>query len=211
MIVAYFPLIDRTGHSIGAFTSFESHEYEKLNVLMVDFLLDLAYNKKEIFDGTTIVVISADHGMFETSSKYITIDEIKRGFGVRGIPIPFVVIDNRSLLFFNISRGFLEESKYVITELLNEKGISCKIYVKNDPLVKKILCGRKMRSFDNCPDLIVLFNGDGIGLTRNIEELLLHYGGHGGCSCEEVFVPLITIRLTPELHKQIINHFSKLK
>ena len=46
-ISTYFPLIDRTGHAIGAFTSFESYEYEKINILLVDFLLDLALTKKK--------------------------------------------------------------------------------------------------------------------------------------------------------------------
>ena len=59
--------------------------------------------------------------------------------------------------------------------------------------------------------LIILFKGDGIAVQQDIEKQLLHYGGHGGCSCEEVFVPLITLELTPNLHENLINHFSKLK
>jgi len=209
LIVAYFPLIDRTGHSIGAFTSFESFEYEKLNVLMVEFLLDLAYNKKEIFDGETTIVISADHGMFETSSKFITIDEIKRRFGLKGMRIPFIVINNRSLLFYGIEEGLLEYSRQAIVELLKEKGILCKIYTKSDPFVEEMLCGEEKTN--NCPDLIALFSSDGVGLTQTIEEVLLHHGGHGGCSCEEVFVPFITIRLTHSLYINLINQFHKLK
>lgn len=46
LYIGYLPLIDTTGHSIGSFTSFESYEYEKLNILLVDFLLKLAYTKR---------------------------------------------------------------------------------------------------------------------------------------------------------------------
>jgi len=207
LLIAYLPLIDRTGHSIGAFTSFESLEYEKLNMLLVEFLLDLAYNKKEIFDGRTTLVISADHGMFETSSKLVTLDEIKNRFRSNNLRPPFILINSRALLLYRVGDMLLEDYKRVITELLREKGISFELYTKKDPLIKLLLCDNVSYS---CPDIVVLFGGDGVGLTQNVEELLLHHGGHGGCSCEEVFVPFITLRLTQRLYIELVTYFYKL-
>ena len=102
LIVAYLPLIDRTGHSIGAFTSFESYEYEKLNILMVEFLLDLANNKEELFDGKTKIMISADHGMFETSFNFVTFNEIFEEYKKKGLYPPIIAINNRSIILYNI-------------------------------------------------------------------------------------------------------------
>jgi len=103
-------------------------------MLLVEFLLDLAYNKKEIFDGRTTLVISADHGMFETSSKLVTLDEIKNRFRSNNLRPPFILINSRALLLYRVGDMLLEDYKRVITELLREKGISFELYTKKTRL-----------------------------------------------------------------------------
>lgn len=207
LYIGYLPLIDTTGHSIGSFTSFESYEYEKLNILLVDFLLRLAYTKKELFDDKTTIVITADHGMFETSSKKISLNELKKVFSDNFLPSPFIIIDNRAILFYGISFNDIDQSKKIVQEFLERKGIIGKVLIGSDELVGNLWNSHN----SHCPKMVLLFKGDGIGVQYDIDEKLLHHGGHGGCSCEEVFVPFITITLSPGLHNHLINHFAKLK
>lgn len=208
LIIAYLPLIDRTGHSIGAFTSFESYEYEKLNILLVDFLLDLAYNKKEIFDGKTKIIISADHGMFETSSNHVTLKEIKNEFYKHNIRPPMIAVNNRSLILYNVYKNSFDLSKRIMKELLLSKKISHKIFDGEDEFSKYFV---PLSNRYDTKTMVILFDSDGIALTRDKNEILIHNGGHGGASCEEIFVPFITIELTSNLHSELINHFSKIK
>jgi len=207
LYIGYLPLIDTTGHSIGSFTSFESYEYEKLNILLVDFLLKLAYTKKELFDNNTTIVITADHGMFETSSKKISLNELKTVFSDNNLPSPFIIIDNRAILFYGISFNNIDRSKKVVQEFLEKKGIIGKVLIGTDELMDNLWDSNN----SHCPRMVVLIKGDGIGIQYDIDEKLLHHGGHGGCSCEEVFVPFITIALSPRLYNHLINHFAKLK
>lgn len=207
LLIGYLPLIDSTGHAIGSFTSFESYEYEKLNILLVDFLLNLAYAKKELFDNNTTLVITADHGMFETSNKKISKEELIKIFIDNNLPAPFIVIDNRAILFYKISNNNIAQSKQVMEDYLKRKEIVGKILIGTDILVQTLWDSHN----SNCPKMVLLFKGDGIGIFHEMEEKMLHHGGHGGCSCEEVFVPFITITLSPNLHEQLINHFAKLK
>lgn len=207
LYIGYLPLIDTTGHSIGSFTSFESYEYEKLNILLVDFLLKLAYTKKELFDNNTTIVITADHGMFETSSKKISLNELKTVFSDNNLPSPFIIIDNRAILFYGISFNNIDRSKKVVQEFLEKKGIIGKVLIGTDELMDNLWDSNN----SHCPRMVVLIKGDGIGIQYDIDEKLLHHGGHGGCSCEEVFVPFITIVLSPSLYNHLINHFAKLK
>lgn len=206
LIVAYFPLIDNTGHSIGAFTSFESYEYEKLNILLVEFLLNLAQTKKEIFDGKTTILISADHGMFETSIKKFTMNELMSHISGKNLPIPLYANNNRAVLFYHIAERNLELYRTAIKEFLESKQIEAKILISTEELFSKLINSKN----PDCPSLILLIQGDGFAMDFELEEEQLHHGGHGGCSCEEVFVPFISLRLTPNLHRHLIEHFAKL-
>jgi hypothetical protein len=204
--IAYFPLIDNTGHSIGAFTSFESYEYEKLNILFVEFLLNLAQTKEEIFNGKTTILISADHGMFETSIKKFTMNELKSYLSGENLPIPLYTNNSRAVLFYHIADVNLETYRNVIQEFLKNKKIEAKILISTDELFSKLFTSKN----PDCPSLILLVQGDGFAMDFELEEEQLHHGGHGGCSCEEVFVPFITLTLTPNLHHHLIEHFAKL-
>jgi len=177
-----------------------------LNILLVDFLLNLAYSQKELFDNHTTIVITADHGMFETSIKKITFNEIKTVFSEDNLPIPYIIIDNRAILFYNISNQNLVRSKEIVQNYLKNKGIIGKILILTDELMNTLWDSHNV----NCPAMVLLIKGDGIAVSQEIDEELLHHGGHGGCSCEEVFVPFITINLTPNLHSHLINHYAKL-
>ena len=91
---------------------------------------------------------------------------------------------------------------------MKKKGISNRIYSRDNEFSKLFIPTSRQ---NNSKTMVILFNSDGIALRNDKNQLLLHHGGHGGCSSEEVFVPLITIELTHNLHSELIKKFSKLK
>lgn len=210
LIIGYYPLIDNTSHSIGAFTAFESNEYEKLNLLFVEMFLDLAKNQSQVFDGKTTILISADHGMFETSSKKVTLSElkqvIKNSLGLK----PTIVMNTRSIFFYDIPLDKISTVKELLKKFLIEKEIVADIFTKDDDLIRSLLLSSERFVKSPNPDLTLLMVNEGIGVLNDIDDDLLFHGSHGGASCEEVFVPLIQIQLTPHLRTEILNHFTKI-
>lgn len=206
----YYTSLDNTGHPTGAFTLFEFYEHQKFNIMFTNFLIQLALYKPELFDGKTSIVITADHGMAECSKRVISRSAfdclypelIKKRYSI--------VENNRALLFYNIISNKMNEAKMKISKIFNDYGIDAKIYTKNDPIVEELLYNPRTISAVNCPDIIALIEGDGIVYSKNINEKLYHYGGHGGRSLEEVFVPLIAIQLSQDLKNEIEDRFFKL-
>jgi hypothetical protein len=174
--------------------------------LFVEFLLNLAQTKKELFDAKTTILISADHGMFETSIKKFTMNDLKSHFARANLPIPLYANNNRAVLFYHIAEKNLEYYRSEIQDLLDSKQIEGKILISSDELFSRLYDSKK----SDCPSIILLIQGDGFAMNYELEEEQLHHGGHGGCSCEEVFVPFITLTLTPNLHRHLIEHFAKL-
>jgi hypothetical protein len=210
LILGYYPLIDNTSHSIGAFTAFESNEYEKLNLMFVEMFLDLAKNQSQVFDGKTTILISADHGMFETSSKKITLSElkqfIKNSLGLR----PTIIVNTRSIFFYDIPLDKISNLKELLKQFLTEKEIVANVFTKDDEPVRSLLLSIERSVKSPNPDLTLIMLDEGIGVSNDIEDDLLFHGSHGGGSCEEVFVPLIQIQLTHHLRTEILNHFTKI-
>jgi hypothetical protein len=210
LILGYYPLIDNTSHSIGAFTAFESNEYEKLNLLFVEMFLDFAKNHAEIFDGKTTILISADHGMFETSAKKITLNEIKQFIKDSTGLKPTIIVNTRSIFFFNIPLDRISEVKNLLIKFVEDKKILADVLTKNDEIIQKLLLSSERFLKSPNPDLVLLIEDEGIGVSNDIDDELIFHGAHGGSSCEEVFVPLIQIRLTSHLRTEIMNHFAKI-
>jgi len=210
LILGYYPLIDNTSHSIGAFTAFESVEYEKLNLIFIDMLIDLAKNQSVAFDGKTTILISADHGMFEISSKKISSSEIKQVFRDEMAIRPFVSINTRSIFLYNIPLDKIKKAKDVLQDFIDQRKIIAEVYTKTDEIIQTLLLNSERYGQTPSPDLILIIEDEGIGVSNDIEDALIFHGGHGGSSCEEVFVPLIQIRLTSQLRTEIMNHFAKI-
>ena len=210
LILGYYPLIDNTSHSIGSFTSFESSEYEKLNIMLVDMLIDLAKNQPFVFDGKTTILISADHGMFEISSKKITLSEIKKLFQEKMAIKTSITINARSIFIYKIPQHLIKKGIKLLNEFIEERDIIANIYSKNDEIIQDLLFSSERFGLIPIPDIILLFEDEGIGVTNDIDDTLIFHGSHGGSSCEEVFIPLIQIRLTEKLRSEIMDHFAKI-
>lgn len=62
------------------------------------------------------------------------------------------------------------------------------------------------------PDIVARFVGEGLFYSNpQANEHLLHFGGHGGYSVDEVFVPLIEVNLNNELLEKIKKRFLSRK
>jgi hypothetical protein len=188
----YHPLIDRTGHSVGSFSNFELNEIKRFKSGLLAFLIDLAYYNEEVFDGKTTFLFTADHGMFETSERYITVNQIRQCLNNQDR----FIWTNRSIWIYSDSP---HEAAGVLSELFKESGIAFEQHFKGEHTI-----GVHFGEGADVPDLIIQFTDEGlIAPSEAARTDLLLFGVHGGRSNEEVFVPCISLCLTPELGQEL--------
>jgi len=207
LYVVYYPLIDRHGHSLGSFSSFELQEYEKLNHLLSSFILQLLASRPDFFDSTTTILITADHGMFESPSGAITLNDVLESFTQAGVARPKVIMANRAILVYRVRRENLDSTVTTLQELLKSKQMDVRFLVRGEEEYHNFF-GSDDNAVPTWPDIVVLLRDNGLAVPRPISTPYLHYGGHGGCSAEEVFVPCVTIRLTPELRDMLSSVYG---
>ncbi|MFW6016670.1 MAG: alkaline phosphatase family protein, partial [bacterium] len=208
--VIYYTALDNTGHPTGAFTSFELFEHQKINSLLNNFLIELLMHKPELFNGKSTILITADHGMTDSSNKKISRDIFYSLYPKFIKNKNAIVENNRSFLFYDIDTLNIDKTVLKIKKVLTKNNIDAKVVTCNDELFKKLLYKDNNLLSKNLPDIVVLIEGDGIIFSKNINENLYHYGGHGGRSIEEVFVPLLGINLSEDLKQKLENKFFKL-
>lgn len=188
----YHPLIDRTGHSVGSFSNFELNEIQRFKSGLLAFLIDLAYYNEEVFDGKTTFLLTADHGMFETSERYITVNQIRQCLNARD----HFIWTNRSVWVYSDSP---HEAAGVLSRLFEESGITFEKHFKGEKTVNA-----HFGEGSDVPDLIIQFTDEGlIAPSEAARTDLLLFGVHSGRSNEEVFVPCISLCLTPELGEEL--------
>lgn len=209
--LVYYTSLDNTGHTTGAFSCFEYYEHKKVNSLMTNFIIQLAQYKPYLFNGKTSLVITADHGMAESSKGVIGRSDFYKLYPEYIKGIDGIVECNRAMLFYNVIPEKIIEAGKEISTIFYEKGIIVKVYSKKDYIYKELIFN-PMNEFSssNSPDIIALIEGEGIIYNKSINENLYHFSGHGGCGVEEVFVPLICINLTEDLKDMIDNRFLKM-
>jgi hypothetical protein len=201
----YYPLIDSSGHRCGPYTQFQIAELNQLNFVFTHFLVDLAYQLEEIFDGYTSVVITADHGMFESSKNIVNHRTIRKILGGKSATknITFVY-DNRAMLLYGVSQNELPSIRRKLLDFFESNGLPISVLTKEDDLVKELLYDPSAPWSSNCPDLILQFYDAGVFYYD--DKLPVHmylYGAHGGTSSEETFVPFIHFTLTDELARKL--------
>lgn len=207
--VVYLTGIDNSGHTMGAYSNFERYEHQKISYLFRNFLIELANNNPSYFDGTRSILITADHGMFESSKKIISRTEITDYLSNAGINHVKQVENNRAMLFYNEGFNTNKEIKTCLEQFFKEKQLHVEVQDKDVDSYSHCL--------DNCeyglmPDLIARFVGEGLFYTNlHHNAHLLHFGGHGGYSIDEVFVPLIEIPLDEKLFNTIQKRFLSRK
>jgi len=209
--LVYYTTLDNTGHTTGAFSCFEYYEHIKINSLMTNFIIQLALYKPYLFNGKTSLVISADHGMAESSKGVIGRSDFYKLCPEYIKGIDGIVECNRAMLFYNVIPEKIIGAAEAINNIFSQKGIIVQVYSKEDDIYKELIFDPSNEfSLLNSPDIIALIEGEGIIYDKSINENLYHFSGHGGCGIEEVFVPLICINLTEELKELIDNRYLKM-
>ena len=201
LALLYYPLIDHSGHGCGPYTQFQTAELSKLNFVLTHFLVDLVYQAGELFDNRTSVVITADHGMFESATTAVSHRMVRRALGgeaaCRGMTF---VYDNRAMYIYGIEEVNLEPTRQKLAGYFSENGLPIAVVTRNDSLVADLLCDPSSPWAVNCPDLILQFYGPGVFYYKDdLPSHMFFYGAHGGISVEETFVPLIHFTLSPDL------------
>ena len=207
--VIYLTGIDNSGHTMGAYSNFERFEHQKIGYLFRNFLIELANGFPEMFDGKRSIIITADHGMFESSKKIVSRTEITDYLYVQGIKRIKLVENNRAMLVYN--EGYSNNGTIIQTlqAFFDSKQLQVDIQSIESSTFSSCLkeCKEELK-----PDIIIRFVGEGLFYTNpQSNEHLIHFGGHGGSSVDEVFVPLIEIPLTNVLLEGIQKRFLSRK
>ena len=204
--ILYLTNIDNSGHTMGAYSGFEKHEHIRMDYLLRNFFIELAIKLPELFDGQRVVYITADHGMFESSKKMVSRQEIINHLNSCGARNVRLVENNRALLFYNEGQTDTEEICQILKDYFESKKLLIDVQTKNDKEFSE--CLRTDAYSMTTPDIIARFVGEGLFYSnQSINEHLLHYGGHGGYSVDEVFVPLFEIPLNSKLLSCINKRF----
>lgn len=209
MTVVYITSIDNSGHVMGSFSQFERYEHEKINTLFKNFLIEAAKNSPEIFDGNTSIMLTADHGMTESYriniSKFDLLDMLK----IHNIR-PWIIEGNRAEFLYNVNDCDIDSCKNLLQQYFDEKNIDVLILAKSDDLYDTFMPRPEWSYIDTVPSIIVLLISEGIFYSKDVGENLMHFGGHGGHSVDEVFVPLINIEMNERLKNAITERFLNL-
>lgn len=208
-IVVYITSLDNSGHTMGSFSQFERYEHEKINMLFKNCLIELAKNNPEVFDGNTSIMLTADHGMTESYRINITRQEILNELKLVNESAK-IIEDNRALLLYGLSRDGILDAKECLRNYFEKREIDVLVLSKGDTLFDDFLPSDDARYANTTPDLILLLISEGLFYSKNIGESLMHFGGHGGHSLDEVFVPFINIELNKKLLSAIQMRFLKL-
>lgn len=208
--VVYLTGIDNNGHTTGAYSAFEKQEHLKMDSLLRNFLIELAYFRPELFDGKRSIMITADHGMYESSKKMISRQDIISSLNYAGIRNIKLIENNRALLFYNEGYSDTEYVATVLRDYFRTHKFDVDVQTAADKGFYECLCSED--NDDKRPSIIARIIGEGLFFSRpDISEHLLHYGGHGGYSVDEVFVPLIEIPLNSRLLAHINTRFLSKK
>ena len=207
--VVYLTGIDNSGHTMGAYSAFEKYEHQKINKLFRNFLIELAFNSPQLFDGTRSILVTADHGMFESSNIIINryeIHDFLKSVGLQGVKM----VENNRAMFFYSDASTPSDLAQLLSDYFRSRKISVDVSSKEDSdFAEHFFANNSQRIV---PDVVARFIGEGLFFTSNyVNEHLLHYGGHGGFSVDETFVPLIEINLNQRLLDKIIERFLSKK
>lgn len=209
LTIVYLTGIDNSGHTMGAYSGFERQEHVKIDLLLRNFLIELAYTHPDAFDGKRSILITADHGMYESSKIMVSRYEILDGLNENGIRNVKLVENNRAMLFYNEGTTSDSDVTNALVNYFKQRKLNIEIKGRND--LDFIECiGTNISGV--MPNIIARFVGEGLFYTsQQVNEHLLHFGGHGGCSVDEVFVPLIEIPLDNNCLKKIGERFISRK
>lgn len=205
----YITTIDNSGHTMGSFSQFERYEHEKINQLFRNYLIDMAKKHEDFFDGNTSILITADHGMTESYRINISKTDII-GIMRQVNEKPRIVEANRAEFIYGITKGQEQVCVTALQEWFDDRKIDALILTHGDPLFEEMTPQNDPNYDNTTPDIIIFLISEGIFYSKDVGDNLMHFGGHGGRSVDEVFVPLINIEMNSKLYGEISNRFLNL-
>ncbi len=212
LAIIYLTNMDNSGHTMGAYSRFEKYEHEKLNSLFKNFMIELATTTPDMFNGETSIMFVADHGMVESAKKMVSrFDIINLLYQHLNVRVK-AVENNRAMLLYGISLDKLDASKVALINYFGSINISVDITCKLDEEYDAFFCNEENTPIYNVsPDIIIRLVGSGLFYSnQSINPHLMHYGGHGGASFGESFVPLLDIILNKKTLDAINNRFTNI-
>ena len=154
-------------------------------------------------------MLTADHGMTESYriniSKFDLLDMLKT-HNIR----PWIIEGNRAEFLYNVNDRDIDLCKSLLQQYFDEKNIDVLVLAKSDDLYDTFMPRPEWSYVDTVPSIIVLLISEGIFYSKDVGENLMHFGGHGGHSVDEVFVPLINIEMNERLKNAITERFLNL-
>lgn len=206
LIVSYITAIDHSGHTMGAFSKFEKYEHYKINSLFKNFMIELVLATPYLFNGKNSILISADHGITESSNRMISWKDINYEFKKKKIYSSIFLENNRALFIYGLHDINLAYS--ILKDYFENLNIKVDILTELDPNYSHFFyCGNHSSTKEIMPQIVVSLISKGLFFSRTVDEELKHYGGHGGNSICESFVPLLEITLDKKLKSFLENHF----
>ena len=207
--ILYLTNIDNSSHTMGAYSEFEKQEHKRIDYLLRNYIIEMAINMPELFDGHRSILITADHGMYESSKIMISRQEITNHLNTCGVKNIRLVENNRAMLFYNEGHTNTEEIAQLLKDFFNFKKVKIDVQTQSDNSFSECLGSDNTTTI--LPDIIARFIGEGLFYSNpNANEHLLHFGGHGGYSIDEVFVPLLEIPLNKDLLDNINKRFLRI-
>ena len=194
---------------MGSFSQFERYEHEKINQLFRNYLIDMAKKHEDFFDGNTSILITADHGMTESYRINISKTDII-GIMRQVNEKPRIVEANRAEFIYGITKGQEQVCVTALQEWFDDRKIDALILTHGDPLFEEMTPQNDPNYDNTTPDIIIFLISEGIFYSKDVGDNLMHFGGHGGRSVDEVFVPLINIEMNSKLYGEISNRFLNL-
>jgi hypothetical protein len=207
--IVYITGLDNSGHTMGAYSKFEKFEHEKFNMLFRNFLIEIAIEKPELFNNETSIILTADHGMSESSRVMINRNDIKLRLFSSNIKDCRLIENNRALLIYGLNNNEnIIKAKNCLVDYFESINIDADILEKSNDKYKEYYCTNENNKITELsPDILIRLIGNGLFYSKESSEHLLHYGGHGGGSFEEQFVPLLQIDLNEKILHNISNRF----
>lgn len=205
--IVYLTGLDNSGHTMGAYSKFKKFEHEKFNMLFRNFLIEVALEKPEFFNNETSIIITADHGMSESSRVMINRNDIKTNLFNSNINNCRLIENNRALLIYGVNNNEdIKIAKSCLVDYFKSLNIDVDILDKSNDKYRQYYCTNVHNKIsDLSPDIIIKLIGNGLFYSKQSSKHLLHYGGHGGGSFEEQFVPLLQL----DLNNNLLNHIHK--
>lgn len=206
---AYLTSIDNTGHTMGAFSNFEKYEHKKIDLGFKNFILELAQNKPDIFNNTISILLTADHGMAETSNRMIYKSDILKALDDE--PTARICINNRCAFIYGIKRNEYQNTVKKLQKYFVELNTLVEITTKDSEILRKHMPDNYHKASNLIPDIFIKLVDKGLFYHGDeIEKELYHFAGHGGASINETLVPLIEVNLSEKLLKDLNERFISL-